>query len=181
MSSNAQVTPKVLPEIPVAGQKYILVNKAQTATQYMSRTSWDGSLYFLGEKDSNYADNALTAVDNNDGTWSFVRVVKEERETGEVDGDGNAVKELVDVTYYMGIPDGTANVKSNLTTPAYWKLWDMKNGFYNLIMGGATMPQHWRWQRTLRQKTCVCISIMVASILWQHTIQALGIQTVRAA
>lgn len=135
MSSNAQVTPKVLPEIPVAGQKYILVNKAQTATQYMSRTSWDGSLYFLGEKDSNYADNALTAVDNNDGTWSFVRVVKEERETGEVDGDGNAVKELVDVTYYMGIPDGTANVKSNLTTPAYWKLWDMKNGFYNLIMG----------------------------------------------
>ncbi len=141
MAGNAQVTPKVAPEIPVAGQKYILVNKAQTASQYMSRTSWDGSLYFLGKEASAYADNAFTPIDNGDGTWSFARVVKEERETGDVDDDGNAIKETVDVTYYMGIPDGTANVRGNFTEPAKWKLWAVKDsegkatGFFNLILG----------------------------------------------
>lgn len=135
MTSNAQVTPKVLPEKPVAGQKYILVNKAQNATQYMSRTSWDGALYFLGEKDSNYEDNALTAVDNQDGTWSFVRYVQEEQETGDVDENDQPIKALVDVTYYLGVPDGTANVKSNIKDPVAWKLDVKSNGFYNLILG----------------------------------------------
>ena len=51
-SAYAQVTPKVMPETPVAGQQYILVNKAQTASQYMSLTSWDGAVYFLGNEDS---------------------------------------------------------------------------------------------------------------------------------
>ena len=69
--ANAQVTPKVQPERPVSGNKYVLVNKAQTPTQYMSRTSWDGALYFLGESDSHYADYALTAIQNADGTWAF--------------------------------------------------------------------------------------------------------------
>lgn len=135
MTSNAQVTPKVLPEVPVAGQKYILVNKAQKVTQYMSRTSWDGSLYFLGESDSNYEDNALTAVSNSDGTWSFTRTVQVEQETGDVDDNGQPIKELVDVTYYLGVPSGTANVRSNIETPVSWKLDDKKNGYYNLILG----------------------------------------------
>ena len=46
LSINAQVTPKVQPETLVNGKQYVLVNKAQTATQYMSRTPWDGAYYF---------------------------------------------------------------------------------------------------------------------------------------
>ena len=134
-TAQAQVTPKVMPETPIAGQKYVLVNKAQTASQYMSATSWDSSLYFLGKEDSHYADNALTAVDNGDGTWSFTRTVQMEQETGEFDSDNNPVKELVDVTYYMGMPNGTANVRNNMTEQAKWVLWPKSNGFFNLIAG----------------------------------------------
>lgn len=46
----AQVEPNVKPEIPVDGQQYVLVNKNQSATQYMSRTSWDGALFFWAKK-----------------------------------------------------------------------------------------------------------------------------------
>ena len=77
LSTQAQVTPKVQPETLVNGNQYVLVNKAQTATQYMSRTSWDGALYFLGESDSKYATQAFTAVDNGDGTWSFTKTLEE--------------------------------------------------------------------------------------------------------
>ena len=92
----AQVTPKVMLETPVAGQQYILVNKAQTASQYMSLTSWDGSVYFLGKEDSKYADYALTAVDNQDGTWSFTRTVSRTQETGDFDANDNPITETVD-------------------------------------------------------------------------------------
>ncbi|MBQ0046919.1 MAG: hypothetical protein KBT33_05310 [Prevotellaceae bacterium] len=37
------MTPKVMPEVPINGNSYVLVNKVQTASQYMSRTSWDGA------------------------------------------------------------------------------------------------------------------------------------------
>lgn len=67
-AANAQVTPRVQPEEPVNGKSYILVNKAQTAEQYTSRTGWDGAFYFLGEEASNYANHALTAVANEDGS-----------------------------------------------------------------------------------------------------------------
>lgn len=134
-TAQAQVTPKVMPETPIAGQKYVLVNKAQTASQYMSATSWDSSLYFLGKEDSHYADNALTAVDNGDGTWSFTRTVQVEQETGEFDSDNNPVKELVDVTYYMGMPNGTPNARNNMAEQAKWVLWPKSNGFFNLIAG----------------------------------------------
>lgn len=129
----AQVTPKVMPETPVAGQQYILVNKAQTASQYMSLTSWDGSVYFLGKEDSKYADYALTAVDNQDGTWSFTRTVSKTQETGDFDENDNPITETVYVTLYMGIPDGTANVRGNMETEAKWKLDAKGNGFFNLI------------------------------------------------
>ena len=126
MSSQAQVTPKVQPETPVNGKSYILVNKAQTASQYMSRTSWDGALYFLGESDSNWEKYALTAFNNGDGTWSFG--------LPSTDEEGNT-------TYsYMAIPSGTANVNLNATEPAMWKLDAKDGGFYNLIVGEGNNP-----------------------------------------
>lgn len=121
VAASAQVTPKVQPETLVAGKSYVLVNKAQTALQYTTRTSWDGALYFLGETDSKYADYALTAVSNEDGTWSFTLP----------DGDG--------VTY-MVLPAGAANVNVNATEPVSWKVDAKENGFYQLILGEGNNP-----------------------------------------
>ena len=123
LAMHAQVTPKVQPETLVAGKQYVLVNRAQTASQYMSRTSWDGALYFLGETDSKYANYALTAVDNGDGTWSF---------TLPNESDESA-------PYYMGIPSGTNNLNANLTTPVKWTIESSEKytGFYQLIAGAG--------------------------------------------
>ena len=123
LAMHAQVTPKVKPETLVAGKQYVLVNRAQTASQYMSRTSWDGALYFLGETDSKYANYALTAVDNGDGTWSF---------TLPNESDESA-------PYYMGIPSGTNNLNANLTTPVKWTIESSEKytGFYQLIAGAG--------------------------------------------
>ena len=123
LAMHAQVTPKVKPETLVAGKQYVLVNRAQTASQYMSRTSWDGALYFLGETDSKYANYALTAVDNGDGTWSF---------TLPNESDESA-------PYYMGIPSGINNLNANLTTPVKWTIESSEKytGFYQLIAGAG--------------------------------------------
>lgn len=117
--AQAQVTPKVQPETPVNGKSYILVNKAQTAGQYMSRTSWDGAFYFLGESDSNWANHAFTAFDNGDGTWSFG--IPSTEEEGFYD--------------YLAIPDGSPNLNAHATEAVMWKLDPKENGFYNLILG----------------------------------------------
>ena len=117
--ANAQVTPKVQPERPVSGNKYVLVNKAQTPTQYMSRTSWDGALYFLGESDSHYADYALTAIQNADGTWAFSLPNADNPEE----------------TLYMGVPGGSPNLNVTSTEPVLWTLDPKEGNFYNLILG----------------------------------------------
>ena len=121
LAMHAQVDPKVKPETLVAGKQYVLVNKAQSAAQYMSRTSWDGALYFLGKTDSKYADHALTAVSNEDGTWSFTITSKEDEPT----------------TYYMGVPAGTDNLNANLTSPVKWAVTASEEyaGFYRLTAG----------------------------------------------
>lgn len=124
-TSFAQVSPKVKPEAPVNGKSYVLVNRSQLATQYMSRTSWDGALYFLGEADSHYADYALTAISNADGSWSFSLPVKEEV-------DGEIIEEGVN---YMVLPNGAANVNVNSESPAKWLLAPKADGFYNIIVG----------------------------------------------
>ena len=132
MAASAVVTPKVKPETPVNGGKYVLVNQAQTESQYMSRTSWDGALYFLGETDSKYADYAFTALDNGDGTWSFALPTVNaviDPETGEDTGETEIVN------YYMLLPDGSANVNANSTEPAKWILDAKENNFFNLILG----------------------------------------------
>jgi len=117
--AEAQVTPKVQPETLVNGKSYILVNKAQNASQYMSRTSWDGALYFLGESDSNYANHAVTATENGDGTWTFSQ--------SGTSGDGEAV------TNYLWIPSGSDNVNLNGEEPATWKVTKSTYpGFYQL-------------------------------------------------
>ncbi|MBO4672765.1 MAG: hypothetical protein J5616_00230 [Bacteroidaceae bacterium] len=121
IAASAQVTPKVQPEAPVAGKTYVLVNKAQTASQYTTRTSWDGALYFLGETDSKYADYALTAVSNEDGSWSFTLPAE-------------------DGVTYMVLPGGSANVNVNSTTPVSWKLDAKEGGFYQLILGEGNNP-----------------------------------------
>ena len=118
----AQVEPNVKPEIPVNGQQYLLVNQNQSSNQFMSRTSWDGAVYFLSKDDSHYADYALTAIQNEDGTWSFSLPGTKTVETGEYDEEGNAIKETVDVTYYMVLPNGSPNLNVNSETPAKWGL-----------------------------------------------------------
>lgn len=137
LAMNAQVTPKATPETLVAGKQYVLVNKAQSATQYTSRTSWDGALYFLGESASNYANYALTAVDNGDGTWSFTLAGTKTVETGEVDENDKPITETVDVTYYMGIPSGTDNLNANSEEPVLWTVTASEDypGFYLLTAG----------------------------------------------
>lgn len=61
--------PKTNAGAPKDGVKMVLVN-AYNPTGYMSRTSWDGALYFDGT--SIKAENAFTAQRNEDNTWSFV-------------------------------------------------------------------------------------------------------------
>ncbi len=117
LSTFAQVSPKVKPEVLVSGEKYVLVNKAQTENQYTSRTSWDGALYFLGEEESQYADYALTALKNDDGSWSF----------GLQEEDGTMT--------YMALPEGSANVNVNAVNPAKWILDAKADNFYQLIAG----------------------------------------------
>lgn len=117
LAASAQVSPKIKPEALVSGEKYVLVNKAQTENQYTSRTSWDGALYFLGQEESDYASYALTAQKNDDGTWSF----------GLPDADG--------VMSYMVLPDGSANVNVNAADPAKWILDAKADNFYHLIAG----------------------------------------------
>ena len=126
LALNAQVTPKVQPETPVDGNKYVLVNKAQSASQYTTRTSWDGALYFLGKEESHYADYALTAVKNDDGTWSFTL-------QNEVAGD--ETEEPTVETYYMVLPYGSANANVNSLNPVKWSLDPKEGGFYHLIAG----------------------------------------------
>lgn len=118
MGAEAQVTPKVQPEVPVSGQSYILVNRVQKADQYMSRTSWDGAFYFLPEAASNWAKYAFTAFDNGDGTWSFG--IPMESEEGAYD--------------YIAFPEGSPNLNAKATEPVMWKLDAKANGFYNLIL-----------------------------------------------
>lgn len=135
LAANAGVDPKVKPEVLVNGHEYVLVNKAQTASQYMSRTSWDGAFYFLGESDSNYAKHAFTAIDNEDGTWSFILPTTTAVETGEVDKEGNPITEVLPAMDYLVLPEGSANLNTTTGTVVKWKV-DPKDGnFYNLILG----------------------------------------------
>ena len=68
MAMFAEIQPPQLKlETLSSGEKYVLFNKA-TPNGYMSRTSWDGALYFLSANDSHYADYQLEAVKNDDGT-----------------------------------------------------------------------------------------------------------------
>nr|MCR5312997.1 hypothetical protein [Bacteroidaceae bacterium] len=130
LASFAGVDPKVKPETLVDGNKYVLVNKSQSSTQYMSRTDWDGALYFLGEKESNYANYALKAIKNKDNTWSFTIDAQEtvtDPETNE--------EKTQDVTYYLILPQGSANVNVNSTDQVKWILDPKEGGFYNLILG----------------------------------------------
>ncbi len=134
VSSFAQIEPNEKPEIPVDGKEYVLVNQAMSASQYMSRTSWDGALYFLGKDDSHYADYAFTAHKNDDNTWSFTLPGSREVETGDFDDDGNPIIETEDAPYYMVMPSGTANINFRQDIEATWKLDQKDYQYFNLIL-----------------------------------------------
>ena len=127
MAMFAEIQPPQLKlETLTSGEKYVLFNKA-TPNGYMSRTSWDGALYFLSANDSHYADYQLEAVKNDDGTWMFKH--------------DNIVPSLVDgtdsiaSTNYMCVPSGTANVNMR----DYESMWTVVagdyDGYYKLIAG----------------------------------------------
>ena len=99
--AQAGVEPKVKPETLVSGHQYVLVNQAMSANQYMSRTSWDGALYFLPEADSKYATHAFTAQQNENGTWSFTIPGVETVETGEIDDE--KTKERIDRMHKLNL------------------------------------------------------------------------------
>ena len=142
LAATAQETlePKVKPETLVAGKEYVLVNQIQKADQYMSRTSWDGAFYFQGKEDSNYASHALKAINNGDGTWSFIQQGTREVDTGKTDTNGQPIMSTEDVTYYFGFPSGSPNVNLTLTEPVLWIPQPKKNNFYHLILGKGNNP-----------------------------------------
>lgn len=143
LATQAQVTPKVQPETLENGKQYLLVNRAQNANQYTSRTSWDGALYFLGESDSKYADHLLTAIDNGDGTWSFRQQNGTKSvETGEFDLEGHPITEDVPVYNYLVIPTNTDNVNLKETDPVLWTVTPSEtfDNFYQLKAGEGNNP-----------------------------------------
>jgi len=103
-------------ETLTSGQEYVLVSP-MNPTGYMSRTSWDGALYFLGPNDSNFANYALTAVQNEDETWSFIRTA----------ADGSVS--------YMLLPEGAANV--NMGDSAVWHVEKGSLDGYYWLKAGA--------------------------------------------
>lgn len=140
MVSFAQLEPNVKPEVPIDGHQYVLVNEFQNSEQYTSRTSWDGALYFLGKDNSHYADYAFTAVKNSDGTWSFTLPCTIEVETGEFDDGGNPIKETVDATSYMALPNGSPNVNFVPNNVATWYLAAKENNYYQLVLKDGHNP-----------------------------------------
>ena len=134
LASIAQVEPNIKPEKVTDGKSYVLVNQTQSASQYMSRTWWDGALYFLGKDDSNYANYAFKAISNADGTWSFTIDGTIDVETGEYDESNNPIMETVDATFYMQLPSGSPNVNFIPNSVSTWYLDEKENNFYNLVL-----------------------------------------------
>ena len=132
LSAQAISRPTTPAGAPKDGGQYILVN-AYTTDGYMAMTSWDSALYFLGESDSDYENNAFTAILNDDGTWSFVYYGTEESVTENEDGTSDTT--TVDVTYYIGL-GSTSNVYPNLTDQTKWTVTEGDiDGFYYVISG----------------------------------------------
>lgn len=126
-SMIAEIQPPQLKlETLTDGEKYVLFNKA-TPNGYMSRTSWDGALYFLGANDSKYAEYEVEAVQNEDGTWMFKQ---DDIVPSLVDGTDS-----IAASYYMCVPSGTANVNMK----DYEAMWTVVEGdyegYYKLIAG----------------------------------------------
>ncbi len=145
----AQVEQHVKPETLADGGVYVLVNKAMNTSQYMSRTSWDGAFYFLGEADSNYANHALTAIKNDDGTWSFTLNGTTTYGTGEYDEEGNEITATYEGPLYFGVPatmngQPTNNVNAILIDPVKWNVENSKDypGFYQLTASEGTGNQN---------------------------------------
>lgn len=107
LGAQAIEEPTLALETLTAGQSYVLVSP-MNPTGYMSRTGWDGALYFLGPNDSNFANHALEAVDNGDGSWAFVTKTPSTTAEG---ADTTLVK-------YMYLPEGGANI--NMGDSAVW-------------------------------------------------------------
>lgn len=131
LAASASVMAEIQPpqlklETLTAGEKYVLFNKA-TPNGFMSRTSWDGALYFLGVNESQYANHQVEAVQNSDGTWMFKQ---DQFVPSLVDGTDS-----LSATYYMGIPSGSPNINMN----DYEALWEVEpgdyEGYYKLKVG----------------------------------------------
>ena len=115
LHAGAVERPKLKTQAPVNGEKYILFNYARP-DGYMSRTGWDGAYYFLGPNDSNYASHEFTAIQNEDGTWSFAIIEEAEEEGAEP-------------TYtYVALPGGSDNLNAKSSDVA---LWTLENGDYD--------------------------------------------------
>ncbi len=107
--------PKLQTQVLANGEKYILFNYARP-DGYMSRTGWDGAYYFLGPDNSNYAAHEFTAIQNQDGTWSFAIIEEAEEDDAEP------------TVTYIAIPGGTDNLNANTSETA---VWTVENGDYD--------------------------------------------------
>ncbi|MCM1311454.1 MAG: hypothetical protein NC206_00285 [Bacteroides sp.] len=115
--------PKLQTQVLTNGEKYVLFNYARP-DGYMSRTSWDGAYYFLGPDDSNYSAHEFTAIQNQDGTWSFA-IIEEVEEEGEEPA----------ITY-IAVPNGTDNLNANTSDVALWTVEKGDyDGYYKLKAG----------------------------------------------
>lgn len=126
LTASAIDRPKTPAGMPQDGGQYVLVN-AYSPTGTMTRTSWDGALYF--EK-ANFSQFSLTAQKNEDGTWSFYRVA------------GKAADGETDSLNYMAMPDGSGNLNIKSPDLAKWTIQTGTiSGYYNLVAGeGNSTP-----------------------------------------
>lgn len=121
--ANAVERPPLPVQTLTNGEKYILFNYVRP-DGYMSRTSWDGAVYYLGPQDSNYATYEFQAEENSNGTWSFKILTAPEVEDGDT------------VENYMIIPFGTDNLNFKPQEHAEWYVEKGEyDGYYKLKAG----------------------------------------------
>lgn len=126
LTAQAIERPKTPAGMPKDGGQYVLVN-AYTPMGTMTRTSWDGALYF---ESANFSAFSLTAQKNDDGTWSFYRVA------------GKAQDGETDSLNYMAMPDGSGNLNIKSPVQAKWTIEaGSVSGYYTLVAGeGNSTP-----------------------------------------
>ena len=112
-------------QAPEDGKTYMLVSRLKP-NSYVVPTSWDGALYLQGYNLDNITSAAVTAKQNEDGTWTFYK------ETTTTDEFGESYTN----TTYMGFPGGTDNLRIQEYSPVAWQVEKSDVDGYYLLKAG---------------------------------------------